>query len=288
MNKVLWSSYSDSDADSFKIYRAITGIAVDFPNTLTTGDQFIFAATSPSIQRVTIAATDIDSVATAINSQAQGVKATKSQSGTTLFIRCTARNNAKLKLMPCAFLAHTGQALRIVVPGLEFQLLTTVSADPAPADYEYDDADGDPLDQYRITSVKSSVESVPSIIQMPLITPESLCVVEGRVLDVQNNPISGALVQASPIGGVEVSDNSGLVSPGLQVTTDELGRWSMPVLQGTQLLFQIAAIGYNQVVQIPAQPYMLFKDLAPVNDYYFSPDGEIFGGIDNGDEGAIF
>lgn len=272
-----WTSYVDSTVDSFKIYRAITGISVPFPNSLQTGDTFSFSATSQTVQRVTIGATDIASVAAAINSQAQGLQATASQSGLILFVRCTATINPKLKLYPCPFLAHTGIPVQIVVPQLNPTLVTTVASVTPPHNYSYADADGSPYDWYYITSVTSSIESIPSIWQQPLVTPGTLCVVEGRVKTIQNSPIVGALVKASPIGGVAVSDDSGLTFPPITAYSDSFGRWTIPVLQGTQILFQIPAIGYNQVVEIPAQPYMLFSNLVPVNDYYFSPDGDILG-----------
>lgn len=278
MNTVLWSSYDDSTATSFKVYRAITGISVTFPNSLNTGDVLIFSATSQTIQKVTIGATDIASVANAINAQAKGLQATVSQSGLVLFIRCTSSNNPKLKLYPCNFLTDTSTSLQIIVPKLNFVNITTVSATPAPANYSYSDLDGDPLDWYYVTSIVSSTESIPSIYQSPLVTPESLCVVEGRVKTIQNSPIVGAEVRASPIGGTETSDNSGLVSPPIVATTDSYGRWSLPVLQGSQLLFQVPSIGYNQVVEVPAQSSVLFQNLVPVNDYYFSPDGDTTGG----------
>jgi hypothetical protein len=272
-----WTSYDDSTATSFNIYRAITGISVTFPNSLQSGDVFQFSATSQTVQKVTIGATDITSVATAINTQAQGLQATVSQSGLILFIRCTATLNPKLKLYPCTFLTDTGIPVQIIGPKMNPALVTTVSANTPPYNYSYNDPDGSPYDWYYITSVVSSVESIPSIWQQPLVVPGMLCVVEGRVKTVQNSPIVGAIIKASPIGGVAVSDDSGLTFPPVTVYTDQYGRWTLPVLQGTQILFQIPAIGYNQVVEIPAQPYMLFSNLVPVNDYYFSPDGDLFG-----------
>jgi hypothetical protein len=45
-------------------------------------------------------------------------------------------------------------------------------------------------------------------------------------------------------------------------------------MQGQEVLLQIPSIGYNQVVVIPNQSYVLFTDLAPEIDYYYSPTGE--------------
>jgi hypothetical protein len=288
MNTVKWNTFVDSDVDSFNIYRSITGLSITFPNSLQTGDVFQFAATSPTVQKVTIGATDINSVAAAINAQAKGLTATVSQSGLVLFIRCTAKERARLKLYPCTFLTHLSIPVSIIVPRSNFVLLANVAFVPAPSAYSYSDLDGNPLDWYHITSVKSSIETIPSIDQKPIITPESVCTVEGRVIDVQNNPIVGAEVRASPIGGVETSDNSGLVTPGIVAYTDDYGRWSMPLIQGKRLLFEIASIGYSQVCVVPSQSFCLFQNLEPVDSYYFSPSGDFTGGFDVGvDEDII-
>lgn len=278
MINLSWSTYNDSSVDTFNVYRSITGISIPFPNSLQSGDVLQFSATSPTVQRVTITATDITSVVAAINTQGKGIQATANTASTAILLRCTATVNPKLKLYPCTFLTDTGIPVQLVAPKMNPSLVGTVAGVTAPSNYTFSDADGSPYDYYYITSVKSSVESIPSIWQKPLVTPESLCVIEGRVKSLQNNPIVGAEVKMSPIGGVATSDSSGVVFPPLIAYTDDLGRWSLPVLQGTQLLVQIPSVGYNQVVEIPAQSYELFSNLAPVNDYYFSPDGDIVGG----------
>jgi hypothetical protein len=286
---IKWSTFEDSNADSFNIYRAITGITISSTNSLVIGDQLTFSATSSTVQKITLTATTLSSIATQINTQAKGLKATVNAGNTLLFLRCTARDNPKLKLYPCTFLTHTGTSVRTIVPRLEFSAIASVPfvASP-PTDYSYSDLDGDPLDYYHITSVVGSVESVPSLDQAPLITPESLCVVEGRVIDFQNNPIVNAEVTAATIGGVELSDNSALRTEGVSTSTDELGRWSLPVLRGTMLLLQISSIGYNQVVKIPDQASVLFEDLELTEDHYFTPSGDPISGSGSSDSGDDF
>jgi hypothetical protein len=56
--------------------------------------------------------------------------------------------------------------------------------------------------------------------------------------------------------------------------TDVLGRWSMIVQQNQLLLLNIEAIGYNEVIQVPEAPFILFNQLKPVKDYQFSLQGD--------------
>lgn len=273
-NTIQWSIFDDADADSFKLYRAVTGLVVTFPNSLVTGDILSFSATSPSVQKVTVSSTDIDSVLASINSQAKGLKATRNTAGTKLFVRCTAREGAKLKLYACTFLTHTSQSVRIIAPRSEYSLVTTVSVVPSQTDYTYSDVDGDPLDWYQVTSVKTGIESVPSTDQQSFLAPPNLCMVEGRITDLQNNPVSGVEVKASVMVPVAEANNSGLTTPEIVVVTDVLGRWNMPLIRSQQVLFLIESIGYNQVVILPDSSSALFRDLKPVGDYYFSPSGD--------------
>ena len=276
---ILWNIFSDAVVDSFNIYRSITGITVTFPNSLAAGDTLVFAATSPKKQTVTLSVgvPTIDTVLADINAQAHGLKAVKSTSGTTLYIRCTSNTNPKLKLYPCTFLTHTGQTVRIIAPKSEWSLLTSLGTILNQTAYDYPDPNGDSTDWYRITTVTGIIESLPSQDQKASVVPGvpgSFCVVEGRVIDLQNRPVASAHVRATIMIPVGVNSNSGVTKRRKVVITDSFGRWSMPILQKQQVLFEIPAIGYNQVIKVPEENFALFKDLAANNDYYFNPAGE--------------
>lgn len=279
MTNLGWTAFIDADPDSFNVYRAITGVTVTFPNAIATNDIFIFQATNRDTQKITIGASDIASVAATINAAGRGVRATVSQSGTELFIRLTAGGGAKLRIMPCSFATHGSIPVGIYAPKQNFVVVGNV---PFVADtyaYTYADADGDPLDWYYITSVTSDVESLPSIYQQALIPAPDLCVVEGRITDMRNAPIVGVLVDAHvQIPGDVQIENTGVVTRNIQTLTDNLGRWSLPLTQGQLVLFQIEAIGYNEVLSIPAASSALFESLTPDDGGDFTPGGDPIAG----------
>jgi hypothetical protein len=271
-----WYQYSDSDAVSFNVYRSIMGFKVPFPNSLEVGDVLIFSATSRDIQRVTISSTSIAAVAENINNQASGLKATVGTNGTDLYIRTTSKE-PKLKLYPCTFLTNVGIAPAVFFPQTNYVLLTNITAYPAQNLYTYTDPDGDPLDFYYVTSLTATVESIPTIALQGVVAPADLCVIEGRVIDFQNNPVPSAVIKASTIAPVNHSGNSAdAVTPKgeIRFLTDLLGRWSMVVQQNQLLLLNIEAIGYNEVIQVPLAPFILFNQLVPVKDYLFSISGD--------------
>ena len=259
---VYWSTFLGADCDSFKLYRAITGLAVEFPNSLQVGDKLVFAATTQVVQTVTLTGTTATTVASNIKAVAVGVKETVSQSGRVVFIRATASGpDAKFKLLACTFATNTGETPRLITPRTEFELLTTQPRITDTFDYTYIDDDGDASDWYHITSVSGSTESIPSLDMQALPTPDPFCVVEGRVTDLQNRPVVGAEIRVQSLPPPHISSNAGLVTTELVTLTDSYGRWSIPLLQGQSVLFRIPAVSYNNTVTIPAQRYVLFKDL---------------------------
>lgn len=276
MTTISWNVFDDSTPDSFNVYRAITGLEINFPNSLAVGNILLFQATTKDLQKLTVTATDIDSIVTLLNA-GKGIKATKY--GTKILVRCTARENPKIKIQPCSFAANAGVASGLYAPKQNFELIGNVPFVLNQSTYSFSDAEGDPLDWYHITALTGSDESVPSIDQQPIIAPPDLCVVEGRITDLQNNPVVGVLVDARieiPVGEVE---NTGIVIPNITTLTDCLGRWSLPLLRNQLVLFQIEAIGYNEVLAVPDAPFALFKDLKPVDDHLFAPGGDPLSGV---------
>lgn len=274
MVKIAWNAFKDATCTSFTVYRSIPGITVLFPNALASGDVLTFAATSVDVQNVTIVDPSIDAVISQFNTQAKGAYAIKDTGGTKMLIRTTATSKAKLKLYPCTFLTHTSQAVRILVPALEWVSVSTVTFVSATFSYNFTDPDGTELDSYRVTSTASAVESLPSIVETPKIGTDSLCAIEGRVCDSQNRPIVGMLVRAQPRTPEAYSDGHGVDVHTVQSYTDGYGRFSLYLSRKGIYLFQIPNVGYNEAVCVPDLPAAGFIDLIPTLAGRFSPFGD--------------
>lgn len=274
MVKVSWAAYNDATASSFNVYRSVPGLTISFPNSLVIGDQLIFSATSLTMQTITFTAVDINSVVSQFNSGAAGAYAALDYTGTKVIIRAKATLNSKFKLYPCTFATHTSQAPRTIVPQLEWSLIGSVNFSANVYSYSYTDVDGTELDSYRITSVASSVESLPSLVEMPQLGTDTLCAVEGRVCDSQNRPVVGMLIQAQPRLPETYSDGHGVDQHYVQVYTDGFGRFSLYLSRGAIYLLQIPNVGYNETVCVPDLPSAGFIDLIPTLAGRFSPFGD--------------
>jgi hypothetical protein len=279
-NKPRWHTYLDTDADSFNLYRSIVGIIVPFPNSLTIGDKLVFSVTSNDVQKVILTATDIDTVVSDINENGNGVIAMKDVGGTNLLIRSKSKIDPRFKLYPCTFATNTSQTPRSILPRTEFNLLANIAFVNTQSDYEYEDVDGYCNDWYRITTIKGANESKPSQAQ-PVIDADDICVVEGSLADLKSDPVAGVVIKAIiavPVGTGSYPghfDNAGLIKKEISTVTDEEGRWSFGVMKSKLVIFQIEDIGYNQAINVPNQPYILFKDLIATNDHYYNPPGEV-------------
>lgn len=271
-----WYTYLDTNAGFFRIYRAITGISANFPNSLRHGDQLVFAATSPTVQTVTLTGGDINTVIADINRQGKGVYATKNAAGTKLFIRCTATREPRFKLLRCSFATKTGQVIRTVGPRSEYLFLSEVEHVSGQYDYTLQDQDGQDNDWYYLTTVKNNLESLPSLALKPIRSVGETCSIVGRIMTLRNEPIPGAEISASMMGPASSNpaDESLVSEEKITCLSDEEGRWSVAVTKGQLVLLEIPTIGYNEVIRVPDLAYVLFKDLVPLNDHYFNPTGE--------------
>jgi hypothetical protein len=269
-----WDAFTDATATSFNVYRSLPGITIAFPNTLTIGDVFTFSATSVDIQNITFTAVDIDSVVSQFNANALGAYAVKDAGGTNILIRTTATTKAKLKLYACTFLTHIGQAPRTVVPALEWALIGSVAFLTNTYSYTFTDSDGIELDSYKITSVVSSIESLPSLIQRPQVGAGLLCAIEGRVCDSQNRAVVGLVIRAEPRIPETSSDGHGIDYHRSQVCTDGFGRFSLYLPRNETYLLQIPDIGYNETICVPDLPSAGFLDVIPTLAGRFSPFGD--------------
>lgn len=279
MINLYWFSYLDATCPYFNVYRSITGIAIPFPNGLTIADQLIFSATSTTKQTISFTAVDIDSVVHAINAQGKGVAASKSHDGTKVFIRCTARKKAKLKLFNSSFLAHTGLTPQIIVPALQWVNVGNVARLDHTYNYTYADPDGDPLDWYHITSM-GAPESIPSVALQPFIPLELMTVVEGRLTDAQNNPAEYAEIRAKLEMIEETGEHQAMVKPVIETKTDKYGRFSLPLVRCKTYLLQIPSLTYSETITLPDKDAVNLLDLVPTLRDQFAPFGDTAGGVD--------
>lgn len=264
-----WLKYDDADADSYKVYRAVPGFIIPFPNSLATGDQFIFSATSADIQTITLGSVSIANVAAQL-ATAKGLEISTNQAGTAIFVRLLATREPRLKLYSCSALTSLGMPPQTIVPELNFVQIASVPIVNTTTEYSYSDADGSPLDSYRITSATGSSESIPSVVVSPVLPGYDFCAIETRFIDVVGRPVVGVEV----IAEVATPFCDSTVRQKVTVKSDTFGRINFPLMQGQQYVLHIPAIGYNEYVTVPAQAAVNLADLTITLQPQFSPFGD--------------
>lgn len=269
MNKLTWYNYDNTDADSFNVYRSVPGFAFSFSD-LSPGVIFKFAATSPDMQQIAVNTSNIDAAVDSLNT-GRGIEARKTTDGTSIIIRLTAQKGARLKLYSCSFLTDINIPPQIIVPGLTFSQVGSAAFVEGSEPYVFEDDDGSFLDSYYLTSVKDSVESVPSMIRGPLIDGINYCVVEARFIDIQGRPVRGVELTAEPA----TLDESGFSTNKVTVISDAYGRVALPLLQCQQYVLHAPAIGYNQYIEVPEINFLDLTKYPASSHPEFSPFGDI-------------
>lgn len=263
-------TYSDADCENFYVQRSITGITIPFPNALEEGDTFKFAATSTQVQIVEIGA-DLTAagVAESFNEQGLGIKATVSSDGDVI-IRTTARKDARFRLYASDGADHCDLDPETSLPGLGFEIVGSVARVDETYVYDFEDADGDPLDVYRVTSDSS----LPTLKVSPVNVLESLCVLEGRLTTMSNSAVKGAKVTVEVRLPSSQGYSMGLSDNRIETKTDDYGRFSLPLVRNQLYLIQIPAMGYNEVVMLPNKDVVNLLELVPNLGGQFSPTGD--------------
>jgi len=266
---IKFAAYTDAEIDEYRVYRSITGFTIPFPNTITSEDQLIISATDPEKQFINFSDTSIAGMQLAINKKLRGLVATPKSDSSALIVRAAATIKPKIKLFSSTFLDNANQEARIIAPRSEYTQVATIPFDGSIEIYAWEDADGDNRDWYYITTVKDGIESLPTYQLQPAIYKPDLCVISGRLTDLQSNPLPGVELR---LGLIAKHQPDPITTKDVVITTDELGRFVVAVQQGRLVLFLIEQIGYNEIIRIPAQPFVSFADLVPVNDHFYEQD----------------
>lgn len=161
-------------------------------------------------------------------------------------------------------LLEVGAARRIEEKS-EDELIANVLVDNRPATefYEYRDNDGSLLDFYALTSVDDNDdESAKTAYVQPIQSTKPLCVIEGTLCNIEGARLVDQEVtyQVAEYSVAVDERNSVGIKP-LSVRTTHNGRFSFAVIQGTDILLEIPAIGFSSVVCVPEQNFVFLNDL---------------------------
>src|SRR5690606_19058836 len=146
-----------------------------------------------------------------------------------------------------------GLAPAVVEEKTEDLLISTVTALDDPEDLvEFEDVDGSPQDFYAISTVDSlDNESNKTEYRQAVSYTGEICVIEGIVTDLRGVRIPDAEITAklikfpkSPVKASQIT-----LEP-ITTLTGSDGRFSIPLLQGALVQFDIPAVGFSRTISV--------------------------------------
>lgn len=273
MINLRWAPFPGSNVASYKVYRSIIGFAapVVLPATLA-GKTLILKMNGGNSQTITFSGTA--AAVDQINAQLTGGKAFPSEAAPTSFIL---RSN--LRVAPGSVQIVGGTAMADLM--LTARTITEKSEDfliavvPALADPEqmvdWVDLDGCPEDYYAISTVDSLAnESTKTSFRQATAYTGKICVLEGIITDLQGVRYPDALIT------IELTKYPQAIGKVPQITRGKLcfrsgpdGRFSIPVLQGALILFEIKEAQFSRAIEVPLLPYEFLTDIQVDLDYRY-------------------
>jgi hypothetical protein len=95
-----------------------------------------------------------------------------------------------------------------------------------------------------------------------------ICVVEGKIVDLQGMRIPDVEVTVKIVERPQIMDaHTTIIKDELSTLSGEDGRFSIPVLQGAKVIFEVNRTRISDPVEIPMQDFVFFNDL-PIYDNY--------------------
>ncbi|HKU52227.1 MAG TPA: hypothetical protein VJQ25_07165 [Nitrospira sp.] len=273
MINLRWAPFPGSNVAEYKVYRSIIGFSapVVTPATLA-GKTLVLKINGGNSQTITFSGTS--PVIDQINAQLTGGKAFPSAASSTKFIL---RSN--LRVAPGSVQIVSGTALadlqltaRTIVEKSEDFLIATVPALEDPEQMvDWADPDGCPEDFYAIATVDSLAnESTKTSFRQATAYTGAICVLEGIITDLQGVRYPDAHIT------IELTKYPQAIGKVPQITRGRLhfrsgpdGRFSIPVLQGALILFEIKEVQFSRPIEVPSLPYMFLTDIKVDLDYRY-------------------
>ena len=275
--KLRWVPIEYSDIKAYKLYRAIIGFntPTEAPFGLIMDDDLIFKANNDTTQTIVFDQDySVDDLITYINQRAVGATAYRDYYSNALYFRSDNRTESGyLDIIGGTSLAKFGQAPRLIQEKSEPLYVTTTLFGVE----EHDDMNGLVDDYYGLTTLNSldQESSRTALIKASAFGGE-LCVIEGVIYDLQGARIADVPVTARVVNPPDKVNVHGMITTKpIYTLSAENGRFSLPILQGTQVIFYIDETRVSDTVEIPYEPYVYWDNLPIYEQYRYTGTADV-------------
>jgi hypothetical protein len=273
MINLRWAPFPEADVASYKVFRSMIGFRAKVVTPATvSGKTLILKMNGGSSQTITFSGSS--SVVDQITAALSGGKAFLSLADSAwFFVRSDVRSApGSVQIVGGTAMADLQLTARTITEKSEdLQIATIAALEDPQAMVVWADVDGVPEDFYAIVSTDSfGNDSTKTSYRQAVAYTGEICVLEGVVTDLQGVRFPDAEIT---IQLIRYPQKTGKVP---QITRNKLcfltgsdGRFSIPVLQGALLQFEIKQVQFSREIEVPAKAYEFLTDILVDLDYRY-------------------
>lgn len=273
MTTLRWAPFPGADVVSYKVYRSMVGFQAPVltPSALS-GKTLQLKMNGGSTQTFTFDGSSLSY--DKINATISGGRAYLSVADSQYFLLRSDIRSApgSVQIVGGTALVSMGLTPRLIQEKSEDVVIAQITANPDPqVIMEYTDPDGVCQDWYTVTSVDShGTESAKAPYRQPTSYTGPVCVLEGIVTNLQGVRMPDIEVIATLVRyPQEIGKCPQITLEPITVYTGSDGRFSIPLLQGALVEFDIPSVGFSRNVTVPEKAYEFITDLQVDLDYRF-------------------
>jgi len=267
-----WAPFPEADVVSYRVYRSIIGFeGLIADNVDIDGKTLELKLNGGALQTFTFNA--VDSIVDTINATMEEGNAYSSVNINKFIVRSNIREApGSVEIVGGTALGNLGLSVKTITEKSDILPIAVVEAlvDPA-SSVEYDDLDGTLYDWYAVSTINTAgVESAKSQLLQPVTNTGAVCVIEGIVTDLQGARVVDEEVRAKIIKVPQITvTKANITTDWVSTITDPDGRFSLTLLQGAVVKFDVPVVGLSRNILIPEKAYEFLADISVDLDYRY-------------------
>lgn len=267
--KLKWSPIDNADIKTYKIHRSILGLvtSTEAPFGLASGDTLKLKINSQTLQVITFTGDlGAEDLIDFLNDKLNGARAYKAKDSDKIYIRSNIRNeDGFIEVFGGTAISKLGFPLGTISEKSSSSVIDIVDANTL----MYEDVNGVIQDYYALSVVDNfGNESKKTAFIQAIEFTGNICVVEGKLTDLQGVRKCDVVVTAKIVTPPEQTETGSYVlHEEVSTITGEDGRFSLPLLQGASVIFEIEDARISDPVLIPEEPFVYFNTLNINPDY---------------------
>lgn len=267
--KLKWAPIDNADIKTYKIHRSIIGLVTETeaPFGLISGDTLKLKINNQTIQVITFTGDlGVEDLVDFLNSKLEGAMAYKAKDSDKIYIRSNIRSeDGFIEVFGGTAISKFGFPMGTVSEKSSSSVLDIVDSNTL----IYEDPNGVIQDYYALSVVDNfGNESKKTAFTQAIEFTGNICVVEGKVTDLQGVRKCDVEVTAKIVVPPEQAGTGAYVlKEEVSTITGEDGRFSLPLLQGASVIFEVNRARISDPVLIPEEPFVFFKTLDINPDY---------------------